>query len=389
MHVAVVSNAAAGHGAAPALYAAHVAPWLRDVVCGDASHIATYTTEPEHGARRIGAQLAHEPPSMLVVLGGDGTLHELLEGLLGARARLAHPVQVVLVPTGTANALYASLYRPTLPAADAADADAWRLRALGARDAAAPAQALTVLRVHAPAAHLACVVTSHALHAAILRDSEALRAEHPGVERFKMAAMQNVATWYRARLTLHAGACGVRVYRPQADAFEDVGDDYERTDAGDVVVDGPFVYMNAMVVERLEPTFVPAPFASGHCRAALRRPHAALDVVVLRPARSPTVRADADADARRAFGEGPLTEVLMRGMYSEGAHVAYVYDAEGRVVHQGPGTPVVEYFRAAGYTWEAHGDEAHTACIDGTIVHAPRVQVHAQGDAGVVVPVPP
>ena len=238
MHVAVVSNAAAGHGAAPALYAAHVAPWLRDVVRGDASHIATYTTEPEHGARRIGAQLAHEPPSMLVVLGGDGTLHELLEGLLGARARLAHPVQVVLVPTGTANALYASLYRPTLPAADAADADAWRLRALGARDAAAPAQALTVLRVHAPAAHLACVVTSHALHAAILRDSEALRAEHPGVERFKMAAMQNVATWYRARLTLHAGACGVRVYRPQADAFEDVGDDYERTDAGDAVVAG-------------------------------------------------------------------------------------------------------------------------------------------------------
>lgn len=384
MHVAVVRNAVAGHGAAPALYDARVAPWLRSVVHGDLASVKIYATEPEHGARRIGAALAHEPPSLLVVLGGDGTLHELLEGLLGARSRLSRPVHVVLVPTGTANALYASLYRPTVP--EAAESDAWRLLALAARTTA-PAQALTVLRVHTPAAHLACVVTSHALHAAILRDSEALRAEHPGVERFKMAAMQNVATWYRARLTLHAGACGVRVYDPQTEAFVDASD-YERTDAGDVVVDGPFVYMNAMVVERLEPTFVPAPFASGHCRASLRRPREALDVVVLRPGRSPVIKADADADARRAFGEGPLTEVLMRGMYSEGAHVAYVYGADGRVVPHGPGTPVVEYFRAAGYTWEALGDEAHTTCIDGTVVQAPRVQVHAEGDAGVLVHAP-
>ncbi|WFD04313.1 hypothetical protein MOBT1_003020 [Malassezia obtusa] len=328
MRLAVVCNAAAGHGGARRVLEECVRPRLRG-----AEPVAYYETDAETGARRAGEALARDPPPGVVVLGGDGTLHELLEGVLGDGSRLDRPMTVVLVPTGTANAMYASLYRPALPAGTDDD-DAWRLAALDALDTA-PAQPLTLMRVHTPAAHLACVVASHALHAAILRDSEALRATHPGLERFQIAAQQNAGTWSEARLVLHGGTRGVQLYSPHTDAFEDVGEAYARTD-GAVIVEGPFAYMNAMTVERLEPAFVPAPFASGHAQPSLRRPHDALDVVVVRPARSPRFSADADAAQRRAFGEGPLSRVLFEGMYREGAHVAFVYAPDGAVRPSGP-----------------------------------------------------
>ena len=379
MQVAVVYNPTAGGGEAQRVLDVSVRPALEK----NQVQATYHATEAEHGARRVGRHVFESGSGALtvVVLGGDGTAHELLDGMAGERGfPLARPVSLVLVPTGTANALYASLFSPDM------EKDGWQLHSLQALvDNKAPS-ALTVMQVAVPSEpkHFACVVASQALHAAILRDSEALRASHPGIERFKIAAQQNMTAWSDAELVLYPGKCGVQQYNPHTKSFEELA---EAVMDG-VVVDGPFVYMNAMTVDRLEPQFVPAPFASAHYSTELHRGSDQLDVIVVRPRRSPALQHDEISEGEREqFASGPLAQVMFQGMYKNGAHVDFVYAKDGSVQPSGDGAPVVEYFRAAGYEWrpEASDAKAGTTCIDGTVINASLTHVTADGQCGVSV----
>jgi len=177
------------------------------------------------------------------------------------------------------------------------------------------------------------VVTSTALHAAILHDSEALRASVPGIERFKLAAAQNATTWYRARARLLAP---VQRYDVTAGAFVNVAEEEELL--------GPFAYFLSTVnVDRLEPHFRIAPL-----QRALPPPPGAqtMDVLVVRPLRDPSLEGKAGEGERERFKE-TLWGVL-GGAYQDGEHIKARYDSQDGKTD---GLPVVEYFRVRGWEW--------------------------------------
>ena len=346
----VVWNAVAGARRAAHMLEAYVMPriraWKEDKA--PSVRVVVHETEADAGAVRLGRAIAaHGRACTCVVLGGDGTVHELLEGLFSdAQPRT---ISIVLVPMGTGNALYHTLMGP-----GTAPDPAWRLGSLESFTKAQATKPLTLMQAH-PGHHLACVVVSHALHAAILRDSEALRARYPGPERFQIAAEQHLTSWVRATLTLLPDERHpVSVYDPTSRTFSRPAA-YEHSSDGRVHLSGPFLYMNAMTVDRLEPSFVPAPFASPTAPAPLRRPASAMDVIVIRPTRQPS------ASSPDAFARDVLMPVLFQGMYQQGKHVDMQYEEQ---------RPIVEYFRASGYIWEPARDDAlaRTMCVDGTII---------------------
>jgi len=162
-------------------------------VCGDKSAVAffndhvaqklpadTFTTTERHVSDLIQSKCAGKPLTVILA-SGDGTLHEILNEL-----STINPPQVnfVLIPCGTANALYASLYPPA-----GNGSPAYRLQSLQAfLDQRPPIHlSLATTTISSPSTEpqvsIASVVVSTSLHAAILHDSEALREQHPGLER--------------------------------------------------------------------------------------------------------------------------------------------------------------------------------------------------------------
>jgi hypothetical protein len=210
----------------------------------------------------------------------------------------------------------------------------------------------------------AAVVTSAALHASILHDSERLRAEHPSLARFKLAAQANIARWYAADVALlplpaplpGTGTAVLR-YTPGG----------ALAPAQDTALAGPFAYfLSTANVDRLEPDFCIAPLV-------VRQPAAgpALDVVVLRPGRDGAL---AGAGAPQDVFADKVGRVL-GAAYAEGAHVDMVFapDADGSVrAHSaGAGEPVVEYFRCGGWEWTPRADadeHARLVCADGAVL---------------------
>ena len=183
---------------------------------------------------------------------------------------------------------------------------------------------------------VSAVVTSTGLHAAILHDSEALRATVPGIERFKIAAAQNATTWYRARARL---LTPVQRYDVTADAFVSVAEE-----EGPLELSGPFAYFLSTVnVDRLEPLFRIAPL-----QRTLPPPPGAqtMDVLVVRPLRDPSLEGKAGEEERERFKER-LWGVI-GSAYQDGAHIKARYDSqEGKA----DGVLVVEYFRVGGWEW--------------------------------------
>lgn len=124
-----------------------------------------------------------DAPITVLVASGDGTLHEIIN------ARTLPKIHFVLVPCGTANALYSSLFPPH-PPVDKVDYRLQSLRSYIEGGATLPlSMAVTVMSAPADKAQpdviaVAAVVVSTSLHASILNDSECLREEHPGVERY-------------------------------------------------------------------------------------------------------------------------------------------------------------------------------------------------------------
>ena len=360
MDVHLIVNPASGARLAEKVLRDDVLPLLRQHSPPPTLH--EHWTECEDDGARIARELvegAAQPvsPLVLVLLGGDGTTHEVLNGIVeqrDGRCSVRRKVRLALVPTGTANALYASLY----PGQH--EGSAYRLnsvRALLAGQADEYPLALTSVSTGAHDLLIAHLITSHALHASILADSEALRSTHPGIERFKIAAAQNISRWVNARVQLTPRAGKLQRYDPESKAFIDVALDEGR-------FDGPILYFVCVSTDRLEPTFVPAPFSGPWQgdKTQQQRPSDAVDVVVIRPLSDPALQSEVNRDGSFWLHDESATlredyakdrvQAVVGGMYDEGKHVDLRYD--------GSGPPICEYYRCAGYDWTPVSSEGGT-----------------------------
>ncbi|GAA5890175.1 hypothetical protein JCM6882_009249 [Rhodosporidiobolus microsporus] len=358
----------------------------------------------ERIAKEFKAQKGNKSRSATVVLGGDGTVHELLNGLGSVehvKAVLAEfdrvegiPTELVLLPLGTANALFYHLFPPTSPSASSTDTLAPLRSLLNFLESASPATSAAPasksirfsgpLNRHGqsmplPLAHntlpggkrgksvFTSVVTSAALHANILLDAEALRASHPGVERFKLAAQQNAQRWWSGSLRLKKD---VKRYDSATRQWVDKGDEVD--------LDGEFAYMTAALVDRFEPTFVVAPFrsresalspASTTSSVAYKSP---IDLVLIRPMRhAPTaalVREGKADEAKKAFVD--RVWAVSGKMYDGGKHVDVVYDDQEREDKGADGKEVAEVFRCCEFEWKPTVDadkKDRIVCLDGAL----------------------
>jgi len=207
---------------------------------------------------------------------------------------------------------------------------------------------------------ISAVVTSTALHASILHDSESLRKEMPGIERFKVAAWNNITRWYSSQVKLlpTPSAGVVEIYDPDQKTFVTRDDD----DHGIVDVIGPFAYFLSTVnVDRLEPAFRITPLVSEFVPAEV-----SLDIVMVRPHRDPTFVTDT-TEARQAFA-GKATAVLTAA-YQDGNHINLKYADDGKITTEGTGPTVVEYIRCGGWEWipDDIDEKAQLLCSDGAI----------------------
>ncbi|KAF8497125.1 ATP-NAD kinase-like domain-containing protein [Russula emetica] len=313
----------------------------------------------------------------LVLVSGDGTLHEIVNALHSARSKRegSFPsLRIALIPGGTANALHSTFFPPST-SSSTTEPTLRVLASLLAFLSATPrliplTLAHTTISSSPPASAssdsdvdvVSAVVTSTALHAAILHDSEALRASVPGIERFKIAAEQNATTWYRGNLNLLPP---MQQYDINTGAFIDLVREDEVGGLKGLV--GPFVYFLSTVnVDRLEPLFRIAPLQ----RTLPPPPDAhTMDVLVVRPSLDRSLEGKSDEEKRERFKERVWS--VLHAAYQDGAHIKAQYDSpDGKT----KGMPVVEYFRVGGWQWipEEDDEKAHLLCVDGKIFHTPK-----------------
>ncbi|KAG0379605.1 hypothetical protein BGX24_012478, partial [Mortierella sp. AD032] len=134
----------------------------------------------------------------VIVLGGDGTVHEIINGILkgvegtGFITDAFRPeVEFAVIPTGTGNAISTSLGVTSVQ--DAVN-----------RFIAGKTAPLRIMSVASPTTQLyTIVVNSYGLHCATVYDSEEFR--HLGNDRFRQAAMKNVENLkqYEGKLTFY------------------------------------------------------------------------------------------------------------------------------------------------------------------------------------------
>ncbi|KAF9987061.1 hypothetical protein BGZ65_005256 [Modicella reniformis] len=199
----------------------------------------------------------------IMVLGGDGTVHEIINGILQgvkgtpfASDEFRPKVEFSIIPTGTGNAISTSLGITSVQ--DAVDrflvGKTALLRVMGVSTRAS-------LTSHWKEQVYTVVVNSFGLHCAIVYDSEEFR--DLGNERFNKAATKNIEN--------------LKQYVGQLDLFGPV-QSYDRklrtlttpdmgTTQGDhdditVSLTGPFTYLLITKQASLEPGFTPTPLAS-------------------------------------------------------------------------------------------------------------------------------
>lgn len=312
---------------------------------------------------------------VIVACGGDGTLHEIINALVRPIVDLPSfnppTVQLVVVPVGTANALYYSLFADNntkyavpdgFPGA-VSDDDLTKLQSvLAFIHGATRPLSLTRTRLLSASDALSfsivsCVVTSTSLHASILDTAEHLRKDVPRLDRFQLAARANISKWYRARARLLAP---VHRYDPPSDAF---------IAEAPLDLDGPFTYyVSTLNVDRLEPRFRVTPLHRSHPPG----PHE-IDLIVMRPQRNPAFASATGASHERATSAKTTIETL-QAAYEDGRHLGLRFDPDGAVTPDGDGPFVVEYYRCGGWEWlpEDGDDDAHLVCADGTVISVPQ-----------------
>lgn len=222
------------------------------------------------------------------------------------------------------------------------------------------------------------IVLSTSLHATILHDSEALRESTPGLERFKMAAAQNISVFFQANVALTPPRGGnVQQYDPSSGQWVApfTGTAGEQG-WGTHQLQGPFAYfLSATTTGRLEPTFVIVP--------TLESPgEDTMDIVVVRPMRDPRVKADINSGGDGTSVWPPRMMEVFQAAYDSGKHVNLVYDGSGasQPAKAGQQDVVVETFRCGGFRWTptattaaaaAGTDKSQLVCGDGSIYTVP------------------
>lgn len=370
----VMYNPVCGNGTAEAFFNEHVFPRLEEARVQVTQNMATGAAG--HAGTIVFEFLERYEGNVTVILGsGDGTLHEIINALSlvalkGVRENvLSSSVRVVLVPCGTANALYCSLFKPT--SMTDLESPAYKLKSLEAfiRGSNVVPLTLAVTTLSSPPSSkqyrskvvVSAVVTSTALHASILHDSESLRKEVPDIERFKVAARNNITQWYSSHVKLlpTSSARAVEIYDPDKKTFVT---HEESDDHGIVDVYGPFAYFLSTVnVDRLEPAFRITPLASDFVSSEV-----SLDLVMVRPHRDPTFVMDT-IEARNAFAE--KSNAVLTAAYQDGNHINLRYTDDGKITSEGTGPTVIEYIRCRGWEWipDDVDEKAHLLCSDGAI----------------------
>ncbi|KAH7340363.1 ATP-NAD kinase-like domain-containing protein [Rhizoctonia solani] len=378
----IISNPASGHKDGPQFIESYVLPLLGKY---HVSFKLETTNAPKHAgelAKNYLESLGNAKSAVILVSGGDGTVHEIINALyakVGSRdsSYVWPKLQLIIVNSGTANALYHSIYpivagpdvlrfvRETLPAADAGIANGLQsvvayLRRTGTtRPLALSRTAIITQDGTERESLLSIVVASTALHANLLHTSEELRATIPGVERYTEAAKQNIHKWSHATVRLKSDSTGVLLYDPASDGFVQMADK-------DLPIDGPFAYFLSTVnVDRLESGFVITPLAS-----KIKPEIDVMDIVIIRPLSSPQVSQDTPEERTK------FAQILMGSMgaarNATHTHVRYHKDeASGESPSEGADGPlVVEYYRCGGWEWVPidGSDDASYVCADGTIL---------------------
>ncbi|KAK9367067.1 ATP-NAD kinase-like domain-containing protein [Lipomyces kononenkoae] len=194
-------------------------------------------------------------PRTIILLSGDTSIHELVNSLMPIS--LTETLTLVLIPTGTGNALMTSLSRGTVASAVFGLLHG-KLRPLNPFYVAFPVDSKEVIppTVRDPAGKVialetpdsssgtckifALVVASWAIHAALVGDSDSPEYRKLGNDRFKIAAQENLAR----NVAWHGP---VRYSSVQSGEEE--------------VVEGPHSYLLMTSISSLEPGFMIAPTA--------------------------------------------------------------------------------------------------------------------------------
>ncbi|KZP24878.1 hypothetical protein FIBSPDRAFT_821724 [Athelia psychrophila] len=369
----VLCNPVCGDGKAQALLDESILPLLEKH--GRKPDEVLTTVRPTHEGTAVLRFLeTHGGDATIILLSGDGTLSEIINAICAAEpkgARKGAPLSAlrfVLVPCGTANALYSALFPPPKDSETETD----KLQSFNAfiNNSETIPLTLAISELSSPPSPtrtrpkiaVSAVVASTALHAVLLHDSEALRMQIPTIERFKIAAQNNISKWYNSNVKLFpVPSVGVvQVYDPVTKAFVE----HEESHLDDPIVDveGPFAYFLSTVnVDRLEPVFRITPL-----QKTIPPMAASFDIVMVRPLRDPSLTMDSP-EARLVFVE-KATKIL-QGAYKDGSHVDMQYSEKGEIVMEGVGPAVVEYIRCGGWEWipDDTDEPAHLLCADGAI----------------------
>ncbi|KAF9127024.1 hypothetical protein BGW39_006179 [Mortierella sp. 14UC] len=190
----------------------------------------------------------------IVVLGGDGTVHEIVNGVLkgvegtGFVTDAFRPeVEFAVIPTGTGNAISTSLGVTSVQ--DAVN-----------RFIAGKAVPLRLMSVKMQTTQLyTVVVNSYGLHCATVYDSEEFR--HLGNDRFRQAAMKNVENLkqYEGKLSFYGPT--QQYSRTTTSLVDKTIAQTDESSTATLTLPGPFTYLLISKQASLEPGFTPTPFA--------------------------------------------------------------------------------------------------------------------------------
>ncbi|KAF9327708.1 hypothetical protein BG006_009025 [Podila minutissima] len=261
----LIESTTQGH--AQDYFLTNIKPILTDLV----QSLTTTITSFAHDASN-NSILPSSATLQVMVLGGDGTVHEIVNGVLRgvegtpfASEQFRPRIEFALIPMGTGNAIATSLgitgVQDALDRFLAGRAVPLRVMTVSTRfkDANAVSDSSNnsnnnnkgwVPRVYT------VVVNSFGLHCATVYDSDAFR--HLGNERFRMAAMKNVENLkqYKGQISIYGD---VQTYDRTAKSLAAISslDATKPT----TVLPGPFTYMLLTKQAFLEPGFRPTPLA--------------------------------------------------------------------------------------------------------------------------------
>jgi len=205
----VIISSGSGHGLADEFYSSAVGPILESIHGNKGvEELNVHTTESPTSILELTDAVLFPAanqgkPIRIILLSGDGGIVDLVNGLSSKtpNPQIYIPPQVVILPLGTANALYHSI--------NAGGYDAWGLPALTSwKTKPLP----TFTATFSPGARLlvdegrqeqelakdpqgngilhGAVVASWGMHASLVGDSDTTEYRKHGVERFKMAAKE-------------------------------------------------------------------------------------------------------------------------------------------------------------------------------------------------------